>query len=63
MAMPASEARARPVPVAGFFAGLPPLASQQATFDDAAYRSAPDDWALAVTDIVGSTRAIAAGRH
>lgn len=63
MAMPASEARARPVPAAGFFAGLPPLASQQATFDDAAYRSAPDDWALAVTDIVGSTRAIAAGRH
>jgi hypothetical protein len=50
-------------PGAGFFAGLPPLASPHRTFDDAGYRRAPDDWLLAVTDIVGSTGAIAAGRH
>jgi hypothetical protein len=48
---------------AGFFAGLPPLASPHHTFDDDGYRSAPDDWLLAVTDIVGSTRAVAEGRH
>ena len=50
-------------PAAGFFAGLPPLPDPHRTFDDAGYRSAPDDWALVVTDIVGSTQAIAAGRH
>jgi hypothetical protein len=54
---------AAPADSSGFFAGLPPLASPHHTFDDAGYRPAPDDWLLAVTDIVGSTRAIAAGRH
>ena len=47
----------------GFFARLPPLDSPQRTFDDTHYRPAPDDWALALTDVVGSTEAIAAGRH
>jgi Protein of unknown function (DUF3095) len=47
----------------GFFAQLPPLDSPQCTFDDAHYRPAPDGWALALTDVVGSTEAIAAGRH
>ena len=47
----------------GFFARLPPLDSPYRTFDAAAYRAAPDDWLLALTDIVGSTEAIAAGRH
>ena len=47
----------------GFFAGLPLLASAYLTFDDDGYRAAPDDWSLAVTDIVDSTRAIADGRH
>ena len=46
-----------------FFAGLPLLASARDTFDTGRYRSAPDDWALAVTDIVDSTGAIASGRH
>lgn len=50
-------------PAAGFFAALPPLPTPQHTFDDAVFRPAPDDWALAVTDVVGSTQAIAAGRH
>jgi hypothetical protein len=48
---------------ADFFAGLPPLPDPRHTFDDGAYRAAPDDWAQVVTDIVGSTRAIAAGQH
>ncbi len=47
----------------GFFARLPPLDSPYRTFDDAGYRPAPDDWSLALTDIVGSTQAIADGRH
>jgi hypothetical protein len=47
----------------GFFAWLPPLDNAQRAFDDAPYRPAPDDWALVLTDIVGSTEAIAAGRH
>jgi hypothetical protein len=46
-----------------FFARLPPLHDPHHAFDDAAYHAAPDDWVLAVTDIVGSTAAIAAGRH
>jgi hypothetical protein len=54
---------APPAAAAGFFAALPPLPSPHRTFDDDAFRPAPDDWALAVTDIVGSTPAIAAGRH
>lgn len=46
-----------------FFAGLPLLTQASATFDDGAYRAAPDDWELVVTDIVGSTQAVAAGNH
>lgn len=46
-----------------FFADLPVLASPRDTFDAARYRPAPDDWALAVTDIVGSTAQIANGHH
>lgn len=46
-----------------FFAALPLLSQASATFDDAAYRPAPDDWELVVTDIVGSTQAVAAGKH
>ena len=49
--------------VPGFFARLPPLDRPLRTFDDSAYRPAPDDWALALTDIIGSTQAIAEGRH
>jgi len=47
----------------GFFASLPLLAAALDTFDSSRYRSAPDDWELAVTDIVDSTGAIAKGRH
>jgi hypothetical protein len=47
----------------GFFDNLPQLQRAADTFDVARYRPAPDDWALAVTDIVDSTIAIANGRH
>lgn len=47
----------------GFFASLPPIERETDAFDPAGYRPAPDGWALAVTDIVGSTAAIAEGRH
>jgi len=47
----------------GFFAGLPLLATSRDTFDLGQYRPAPDDWEVAVTDIVDSTGVIAKGRH
>lgn len=50
-------------PTGGFFAGLPRLASARDVFDAGRYGRAPDDWVLAVTDIVGSTAAIAQGQH
>lgn len=43
--------------------GLPLLAAARDTFDPSRYRGAPDDWELAVTDIVDSTGAIAKGQH
>jgi len=46
-----------------FFAGLPLLANSRDAFDLGQYRKAPDDWQMAVTDIVDSTGAIAKGRH
>ena len=46
-----------------FFAGLPLLSTSRAAFDSGRYRSAPDDWHVAVTDIIDSTGAIASGRH
>jgi len=48
---------------ANFFAELPRLARSGDTFDTTRYRDAPDDWELVVTDIVGSTQAVADGRH
>ncbi len=46
-----------------FFANLPLLLQAGDTFDTSRYRDAPDDWELVVTDIVGSTQAVAAGQH
>ncbi len=48
---------------ADFFAGLPLIATPRDTFDPSRYRPAPDEWEVAVTDIVDSTGAIAKGRH
>ena len=47
----------------GFFGDLPLLEKAGDTFDTSRYRRAPDDWVLVVTDIVGSTAAIADGQH
>ncbi|GGH12530.1 hypothetical protein GCM10007036_10430 [Alsobacter metallidurans] len=46
-----------------FFAALPRLRSSRDTFDLSLYRSAPDCWYLAITDVQGSTAAIEQGRH
>jgi hypothetical protein len=46
-----------------FFAGLPLLANSRDAFDLGQYRKAPEDWEMAVTDIVDSTGAIAKGKH
>ncbi len=48
---------------ASFYDGLTPIQSARGIFDDALYVSAPADWLLAVSDIKGSTRAVAEGRH
>lgn len=48
---------------ADFFARLPLLRQTGETFDTARYVAAPADSWLVVTDIVDSTRAVAAGEH
>lgn len=58
-----SDAAERSNPGEGFFAALPLLERESDTFDAGRYRPAPDDWALAVTDVVDSTGAIARGQH
>ena len=53
-----------PQPAGGdFFSRLPVLSHTAQTFDTARYVAAPDDAWLVVTDIVDSTRAVAAGAH
>ena len=42
---------------------LSPFKDFAQAFDVARYRPAPDDWAVAVSDVVGSTEAIARGRY
>jgi len=46
-----------------FYSRLAPIRSATGVFDDANYVEAPADWLLAVSDIRGSTAAVAAGRH
>lgn len=48
---------------ASFYDGLTPIQSARGIFDDALYVAAPGDWLLAVSDIKGSTQAVAEGRH
>ncbi|MBY0298008.1 MAG: DUF3095 domain-containing protein [Methylobacterium sp.] len=45
------------------YADLVPVTDFARVLDDGAYRAVPDGWWLAVTDIVESTAAIAAGRY
>ena len=46
-----------------WYAGLAPFAEFDELTDPAHYHALPDGWHLIVTDVVGSTRAIAAGRY
>lgn len=46
-----------------FYATLPPILSADALTDPRHFREAPDDWMIVVTDVTGSTAAIAAGRY
>jgi hypothetical protein len=46
-----------------FFSNIPTLSRFEGVVDPENYRPLPDDWALATTDIVGSTKAIEAGRY
>ncbi len=44
-------------------ASIPVFSEFEGVADAANYRPLPDDWALATTDIVGSTNAIASGQY
>jgi hypothetical protein len=46
-----------------FFASIPAFSKFEGVVDAENYRPLPDNWALATTDIVGSTKAIRAGRY
>jgi hypothetical protein len=48
---------------ADFYGGLPVFAGFAAVMDPALYRPLPDDWVIALTDVVGSTHAIEGGRY
>ena len=48
---------------ASFFDTLPTFDRFAGVTDATNYRALPDDWSLAVADIVGSTAAIKAGRY
>lgn len=46
-----------------FYEALTPITGLEDSFDEARYAPVPDDWLLAVSDIRGSTAAVAEGRH
>lgn len=46
-----------------FFTSLPAISRFDAVMNDTAYRPLPDDWLIATSDIVGSTKSIEAGRY
>jgi len=46
-----------------FYEALTPMPSTSQVFDPDRYTSAPDDWYIACSDILGSTAAVASGRH
>jgi len=48
---------------ATFTRSLPVGAEFRTVLDDGLYRPAPDDWLIAISDVVGSRKAIAAGRY
>jgi len=48
---------------AAFYLGLAAMRTAAAALDTASYAPAPADWSVAMSDIRGSTQAVAAGRH
>ncbi|MFV8756410.1 DUF3095 domain-containing protein [Nannocystaceae bacterium ST9] len=46
-----------------FYAELPAFAEFVEVTNPAHYRPAPDDWLVVITDVIGSTKAIEAGRY
>jgi hypothetical protein len=46
-----------------FYAELAPITVFRDVFDFSSYQEVPDDWLIAVTDVVNSTQAIAEGRY
>jgi hypothetical protein len=56
---------ATPAPVDGraFYAALPAFSRFVDVTDGASYRPLPADWWIGITDVVGSTAAVAAGRY
>lgn len=48
---------------ADFYATLPPVERFERLADDHAYAPVPDDWTVVLTDVVGSTEAVRAGRY
>ena len=46
-----------------FYAAIPPFGDFERVADPAVYRPVPADWWVGVTDVVGSTAAIARGRY
>jgi hypothetical protein len=57
------SAPARTNAPADFYASLEPFGSFGEVLRDTHYRALPGDWWIGVTDVVGSTRAIGAGRY
>jgi hypothetical protein len=51
------------IPSDAFFASVPVFEQFEGVTDTSNYRRLPDDWVLAVADIVGSTQAIMDGRY
>ena len=48
---------------ADFYARLPPVERFERLAEDAAYTPLPADWVVVLTDVVGSTEAVRAGRY
>ncbi len=48
---------------ADFYARLPSLTRFSQLVEDAAYTPLPDDWTVVLTDVMGSTEAVKAGRY
>ena len=46
-----------------FYKQIAPIRTAAGIFDESCYVAAPDDWWIAISDIRGSTAAVAAGRH